>query len=101
MSNCLVTEDLLNKFKESAYRERRKIGIGFGDPNYAVFEGIKNTRDFADVVIVGAVHSDEFEVINTLQPEKVLIDMLIDCDIDGAVRGTISASKVLPYLKQR
>ena len=101
MSNCLVTEDLLKKFKDLAYSKRRKVGIGFGEPNDAVFNGIRNASDFSDVVIVGAIHSDEFEVINTLQPEKVLIDMLIDHDIDAAVRGTISASKLLPYLKQR
>ena len=101
MSNRLVAEDLLKKFKDLAYSKRRKVGIGFGEPNDVIFEGIRNASDFSDVVIVGAVHSEEFEVINTLQPEKVLIDMLIDHDIDAAVRGTISASKVLPYLKQR
>lgn len=91
----------MNKFKDLAYSERRKIGIGFGEPNDAIFEGIRNALDFSDVVVVGAVHSEEFEIVNTLQPEKVLVDMLIDCDIDAAVRGTISASEVLPYLKQR
>jgi putative methanogen marker protein 4 len=101
MSNYLMNEDLLKIFEGLAYSKRRKVGVGFQEANDAVFDGVRNATDFSDVVIVGAIESDEFEVKNTMQPEKVLVDMLINHDIDAAVRGSISASKVLPYLMNR
>ncbi len=101
MSNYLMNEDMLKKFKGLAYSKRRKVGIGFQEANNSVFDGVRDATDFSDVVIVGAIESDEFEVKKTLRPEKVLVDMLINRDIDAAVRGSISASKVLPYLMHR
>jgi putative methanogen marker protein 4 len=101
MSNYSMNEDLLKKFEDLAYSKRRKVGIGFQEANDSVLDGVRDATDFSDVVIVGATESDEFVVKNTLQPEKVLVDMLINRDIDAAVRGSISANKVLPYLKQR
>src|SRR5665809_99386 len=42
----------------------------------------------------------ELAVIHSEKPTKTLVDLLVSSDVDGAVRGTLSATSTISYLKQ-
>jgi putative methanogen marker protein 4 len=40
------------------------------------------------------------EVIHSVEPARIIVELLASGDIDGAVRGTLSATSTLSYLKE-
>jgi len=62
--------------------------IGIGDNKEEVLKAYNKLRD----------EGIEVELIND---PKLLVDKLLDREIEGAVRGTLSSSKVIPYLREK
>ncbi len=78
-------------------RERRaRIGIGLSNPSREIIEGLRSAKDFAELVVVTNSTSVEgFEVVESCSPEEDLIRLLRSSEIDGAVRGNVSAARTM------
>jgi putative methanogen marker protein 4 len=89
-----------------AQRARVGIGIGVGDVSESVQRDIESACEFADVVLIrdseGSRATEietDLEIIYSESPEEELVRMLMDREIDACVRGTLSATKTLAYLR--
>jgi len=94
-----MAHDILRKLERCAAQSRSRVGIGVGDANSRLMRGVARAVRFSDVVLVGNVESAGRDVVKTSEPERKLVEMLVDGAIDAAVRGTTSARKTLQYLK--
>lgn len=97
--------NFLTIIEKKARHNHARIGIGIGGVSGTFLGNAENAREFADVVLVGDEENiqligTELEVIHSEKPEQALIQLLADGKIDGAVRGTLSATKTLTELKK-
>lgn len=89
-----------------ASKRRVKVGVGIGDWRGAarIVSGIKQASEIADVVLVGAPELEgkvDYEPFHrTEEPERKLIELLASGEVDGVVRGGLSASTFLKQVKQ-
>jgi len=96
-----MSRDILRKLERCAARSRNRVGVGARDANSQLMAGIARADRFADVVLVGDIGSAEGHVVKTAEPEQTLIELLVGGTIDAAVRGTVSARKLLHHLKAK
>jgi len=94
-------QDILREFARLAARSKSRVGIGVGQHNPYLLRTVAKVNRFSDVVFVGDIGEAEQEVVVTSEPERKLVEMLVDGTIDAAVRGTISARKTLRELKRQ
>jgi putative methanogen marker protein 4 len=94
-------QDILKEFTRLAARSKSRVGIGVGEYNPALLRSAAEVKRFSDLVFVGNIEETKHEVVVTSDPERKLVEMLVDGSIDAAVRGTISAWKTLQELKQQ
>lgn len=94
-------QDILKEFTRLAVRSKSRVGIGVGEYNPSLLRAAAEVKRFSDLVFVGNIEEAEHEVVVTSDPERKLIEMLVDGTIDAAVRGTISARKTRQELKQQ
>ena len=94
-------QDILKEFKRLAARSKSRVGIGVGQYNPYLLRAVAKVNRFSDIVLVGTSEEAGQEVVLTSEPERKLVEMLVDGTIDAAVRGTISAWKTLQELKQQ
>jgi len=89
--------------KKLAMESKMKIAIGI--MNRERIHLIKPAMEYAEVIIVSPHHiNGEFNVIQTDNPAEDLISMLISGEVDGIVRGDLSArdfKSKLPFTQQR
>ena len=97
--------DIPKKIDLIAKQNRARVGLGVSEPSKSLILLAESAKEFAEVVLFG--NEDEIrkigtnlEVINTKNPEKVLVEALLGEKIDAAVRGNLPASKTLSYLKK-
>ncbi|MHC1565266.1 MAG: methanogenesis marker protein Mmp4/MtxX [Candidatus Syntropharchaeales archaeon] len=80
-----------------------KIALGIGDPY--ILPMLKGVDAFVDLVLVSGSKIElsdlQFDLIVSDKPEEEIVDLLMDGEVDGAVRGSLPASKTLGYLKAR
>lgn len=96
--------NILSKIEKKAKANHARIGLGVGEASEELIRSAENAREYADVVLVGdgeqiKAMGTELEIIHSTEPSKKLVQLLIDEEIDGAVRGTLSATKTLSVLK--
>jgi len=94
-------KDIIREFVRLAAQSRRRVGIGVGKHNPHLLREVEKVKRFSDVVYVGNFRATGQEVVATAEPERKLVEMLVNGTIDAAVRGTISAQKTLQQLKQQ
>ncbi len=99
-----MNADLLLEIERKARTNRARIGIGVGTVSEKFIRSVQDALEYADVVLVGdekQIRSldTELEMIRSMEPSKKLIELLVNGEIDGAVRGTLSATKTLSALK--
>ena len=84
---------------EGAARGRRaRIGVGAAGGGLELLAGMEEAAEFAEIVLVGDPGGDlgeDLAVVRTDDPASVLVDLLDKGDIDGAVRGDLSATRVM------
>jgi putative methanogen marker protein 4 len=96
---------LLSDIEIKARRNHARIGLGIGKVSEKLVKSAQDAAEYADVVLVGdeteikAIDTD-LEIINSGDPSEKLIELLLTSKIDGAVRGTLSATKTLSELKR-
>ncbi len=95
---------LLSEIERKARKNHARIGLGIGKISEKLIKSAEAAREYAEVVLVGdekeiKATGTELEIINSKEPSKKLVELLVTGQIDGAVRGTLSATKTLSELK--
>lgn len=96
---------LLSDIEIKARKNHARIGLGIGKVSEKLIRSAQSSSEYADVVLVGdekeiRATGTDLEIIHTNEPSKKLIELLLTGKIDGAVRGTLSATKTLSELKK-
>jgi putative methanogen marker protein 4 len=96
---------LLSEIERKAKNNHARIGLGIGKISEKLIKSAEAAREYADVVLVGdesqiKATGTDLEIIHSTEPSKKLIELLINGKIDGAVRGTLSATRTLSELKK-
>ncbi|MFZ2410606.1 MAG: methanogenesis marker protein Mmp4/MtxX [Candidatus Methanoperedens sp.] len=96
---------LLSEIERKARKNHARIGLGIGKISEKLIKSAEAAREYADVVLVGdekeiKATGTDLEIINSKEPSKKLVELLVAGQIDGAVRGTLSATKTLSELKK-
>jgi len=102
-----VMDALLEIIEIRALTNRARVAMGIRDPNFKVLESAWKAQEkgYAQVILVGNKKEidkigTELEVIDTKDPEKVIVELLISRKIDAAIRGTAESSGTLAHLKE-
>jgi putative methanogen marker protein 4 len=96
---------LLFDIEIKARKNHARIGLWIGKVTEKLIRGAENASEYARVVLIGdeneikAIGTD-LEIIHSNEPSMKLIELLLNGKIDGAVRGTLSATKTLSQLKK-
>jgi putative methanogen marker protein 4 len=96
---------LLSDIEKKAKKNHARIGLGIGEISEKIIRSAQTAGEYADVVLVGnekdikAIGTD-LEIIHSNEAPKKLVELLLSGKIDGAVRGTLSATKTLSELKR-
>ncbi|MGZ4917076.1 MAG: methanogenesis marker protein Mmp4/MtxX [Halobacteriota archaeon] len=93
--------EIFHRFEVIAEQSKNKVGVGIGEPSVDLMRGIERARYYADILLVGAEEIEGLDLIIAEEPEKKLVELLLNGTIDAAVRGTISARKALQILKEQ
>ncbi|MDD3041923.1 MAG: methanogenesis marker protein Mmp4/MtxX [Methanosarcinaceae archaeon] len=100
-------DGLLKAIEKRALANRAKVAMGIRSPTPKLLESAKKAQDqgFARVVLVGDLEEikkigTELEVVDSREPEKTLIELLVSGEVDAAIRGTAKASGTLSNLKE-
>ncbi len=88
-----------------ASKRQARVGVGVGDPSTLsrVVSGVRQVLDKAEVVLVGRPGLEEnvegVPFYPSEEPEKKLLELLVSGEVEGAVRGGLSASTFLKHVK--
>lgn len=86
--------------REMARSRRARIGIGLVNPGGDVLESLASAKEYAEIIVVGDSAPEGIELIESDAPEEELIRLLMSSEIDGAVRGNISATRMMRALSE-
>ena len=99
--------DLLEAIEVRARTNGARVAMGIRDPNPKLLESARKAQElgYAQVVLVGIKKEideigTELEIVDTDEPEKTLVELMVSRKVDAAIRGTAKASKALSYLKE-
>lgn len=90
----------IDLLRETARSSRARIGIGMVNPGGGVLESLVSAGEYAEIVAVGNAAPKGIELIRSDSPEEDLIRLLMSSEIDGAVRGNISATRTMKALSR-
>lgn len=90
----------IDLLREKARGSRARIGIGLVNPGRDVLESLASAGEYAEIVAVGDMAPAGIELIRSDSPEEELIRLLMSSEIDGAVRGNISATRTMRALSR-
>jgi putative methanogen marker protein 4 len=94
--------DFIKSLQERARSRHARIGIGIQKADADLIGGLEAATEHADLLLVGNPCCDcALDNITTEDPETELVDLLARGEIDGAVRGNISASKTMRALSRQ
>lgn len=94
-----MDSDFVARLEKEARKRRARIGIGIKGGGQEIVTGIEAASEFAEIVIVGDPgFPSSLEQIVTEDPALTLVDLLAQGKIDGAVRGNVSATRVMKSL---
>ncbi|MDP2767327.1 MAG: methyltransferase, partial [Candidatus Methanoperedens sp.] len=96
---------ILSEIERKARNNHARIGLGIGKISEKLIRSAEAAREYADVVLVGnskdiKTMGTDLEIIHSTEPSKKLIELLLSGKIDGAVRGTLRATRTLSELKK-
>jgi putative methanogen marker protein 4 len=90
----------VDRMERAAKGRRARIGIGVDGGDSDIIAGIEAASEYAKIVIVGDPGPDcnigqKLELVRTEDPASALVNLLEKGEIGGAVRGNLSATKVM------
>ncbi len=96
---------IITNIHKKAVENHARIALGIGSVTPKLLHSAALAEEFADVVLVGDSKKindigTHLEVIHSDEPTRTIVELLASNDIDGAVRGTLSATSTLAYLKE-
>ncbi|VVB90429.1 Uncharacterised protein [uncultured archaeon] len=97
--------DILSEIERKARSNHARIGLGIGANSDKLINSAEDACEYSEVVLVGDENQIKatgtgLEIIHSTEPSRTLVDLLVAGEIDGAVRGTLSATKTLSILKK-
>ena len=97
--------DILSEIEKKARSNHARIGLGIGEISEKLIKSAEEAGKYADVVLVGdekriKATGTGLEIIHSNDAPRTLVELLAAGEIDGAVRGTLSATKTLSALKK-
>ncbi|MCX9085058.1 MAG: methanogenesis marker protein Mmp4/MtxX [Candidatus Methanoperedens sp.] len=95
---------LLSDIEKKARKNHARIGLGVGKVSEKMIRSAEASSEYAEVVLIGdekeiSEIGTHLEIINSDEAPKKIVELLLSGKIDGAVRGTLSATKTLSELK--
>lgn len=93
--------EIFRRFAAIADQSKNTVGVGVGQRGLELMQGIERARDHAHIVLVGNEEVEGWDLIKAEEPERKLVELLLNGTIDAAVRGTVSARKALQILKEQ
>jgi putative methanogen marker protein 4 len=97
-----MDSDFVKSLQERAKTRHAKIGIGIQNSSADLIKGLQAATEFADLLLVGNPCGNcPMEYVTTDDPATKLVELLASGVIDGAVRGNVSAYKVMSALSRR
>jgi putative methanogen marker protein 4 len=96
--------NILSVIEKKARHNHARIGVGIGRNSENLIRSAESAVEYADVVLVGDEEQIRpegcgLEILHSMEPSRTLVELLVSGEIDGAVRGTLSATKTLSILK--
>jgi putative methanogen marker protein 4 len=98
---------LLEAIEVRARVNRARVAMGIRDPNPKMLESAWKAQElgYAQVVLVGIKKEidkigTELEVVDTEDPEKTLVELMVSRKVDAVIRGTAKASGAIAHLKE-
>nr|QBL54637.1 MtxX [uncultured archaeon] len=102
---------LIEKIKNGAKSSYAKVAIGVGseqsDYQQKIIESVGKSLEYARIVLVGnekcfeKCTSKEVEIVHSSYPEKEMVELLLNGEIDACVRGALKATKMLFEIKEQ
>lgn len=97
-----VDSDFVKSLQKRARSHHARIGIGIQHPDADLIDGLEAATEYADLLLVGDPCCDcALDYITPEDPSAELVNLLAKGEIDGGVRGNISASKTMMALSKR
>lgn len=97
-----MDSDFIKSLQERARSRHARIGIGIQNLDADLISGLEAAAEYADLLIVGDPCCDcGLDYTTPEDPATELVELLARGDIDGAVRGNVSASKAMRALSRR
>jgi putative methanogen marker protein 4 len=98
--------EIISRIEKKALENHARVALGIGSVSPKLLHSAALAAEFADVVLVGDSSEiyeigTDLEVVHSGEAAKTIVDMLATGDVDAAVRGTLSATSTLSYLKER
>ncbi|KUK45161.1 MAG: methanogenesis marker protein Mmp4/MtxX [Methanothrix sp.] len=94
----------LDRMERAAKGRQARIGIGVDTCGLNIIEGIEAASEYAEIVMVGDPGPDcdigTLEQIRAEDPASTLVGLLEKGEIDGAVRGNLSATRVMSRISK-
>ena len=96
--------EIIASIEKKAMKNRARIALGIGSVTPKLLHSSAMAGEYAHVVLVGDSQKiydigTPLEVIHSDKPAQTIVDMLAAGEVDGVVRGTLSANTTLSYLK--
>ncbi len=97
---------IISEIRRKAGINRARIGLGVGEIPDGLIRSAQEACKYATVVLVGdekklRATGTGLEIVHSTEPSLKLVELLAAGEIDGAVRGTLSATKTLSLLKKK
>ena len=99
----IVDCDFVKSLQERARSRHARIGIGIQNLDADLIGGLEAATEYADLLLVGdpCCNCTTLDYITPEDPVTELVELLARGEIDGAVRGNVSASKAMSALSRR
>jgi len=93
-----VDGEFVDRLERAARGRRARIGVGVSGGGPELFAGLAEASDLAEIVLVGDPGPGaevEVDLIRADDPASRLVELLAGGEVDGAVRGNLSATRVI------
>lgn len=90
--------EFVDRLERAARGRRARIGVGVSGGGPELLAGLAEASDLAEIVLVGDPGPGaevEVDLIRADDPASRLVELLAGGEVDGAVRGNLSATRVM------
>ncbi|HWQ20259.1 MAG TPA: methanogenesis marker protein Mmp4/MtxX [Methanotrichaceae archaeon] len=103
-----MDQGFISAMQDRARARRARIGIGIQNADGALMESLKDSSEYADLLLVGGPCCSgscgcwgSLDFIESDDPATELVSLLANGEIDGAVRGNVSATRAMKALNRQ